>query len=305
MPNEKSGRIDPALTTLRVGFIGIGNMGMPMAKSLVKAGFPLRVFDLDQKAVAEITAWGASSAGSPYEIARDSDSVITMVRDEAQTDQVIFGQKGLWKGMKKDSTLIMSSTLSPQYCRKIYDITKARQIKVIDAPVSDPSGPQHIPGGLTIMVGGDKEAVERHRPIFQAMGKNIFHLGPIGNGQICKLVNQINAFNIGIVTRESLNLGLKAGLDLKTMVEALSLGRGSTRGLENMAETLRNYEFSSASHPSALKQAQANMRPRDRELALELAGEVGAEAPIAGCISHLDVESVYKDYLMAIKKYSL
>ena len=291
------------MATLKVGFIGIGNMGMPMAKSLVKNGFPVTVFDLNQNAVAEIKTLGASAAGSPRELSRSCDSIISMVRDESQIDQIIFGQKGVWEDITEGKTIIISSTASPAYCRQLYAKAAARKVRVLDAPVTDPSGQKHILGGLTIMVGGDKDVVDQNWPIFQAMGKNIFYMGQIGNGQVCKLVHQINAFNIGAVTRESLNMGLKAGLDLKTMVEALSQGLGSTRGLQTMAQNLKERKSSSSPQTSAARPAIGNMGMRDRVLALELAKEVGAEMPVADYIQELDSSLLYQAYSSAMKEY--
>jgi 3-hydroxyisobutyrate dehydrogenase-like beta-hydroxyacid dehydrogenase len=291
------------MATMKIGFIGIGNMGMPMAKSLVQNGFPVTVFDVNRDAVIEITALGVLAAESPCELAAACDSIITMVKDESQTDQVVFGPRGLWEGIREGTTLIISSTVKPQYCRDLYAKAQARKVDVVDAPVTDPSGAKHLLGGLTIMVGGDPGPVERNRPIFEAMGKNIFHLGQIGNGQVCKLVHQINAFNIGVVTRESLNLGVKAGLDLKTMVEALSLGLGSTRGLQNMAEMLKSAKPLSTPRPPAARSAPAGMGIRDRVLALEMAKAAGVDMPVADCISQLDTESLYAAFAAAMREY--
>jgi 3-hydroxyisobutyrate dehydrogenase-like beta-hydroxyacid dehydrogenase len=291
------------LATLQVGFIGIGNMGMPMAKSLVKNGLPVTVFDLNQNAVAEIKLLGASAAGSPRELSTFCDSIICMVRDESQIDQIIFGQNGIWEGITAGKSIIISSTASPGYCRQLYVQAAIRKVRVLDAPVTDPSGQKHVLGGLTIMLGGDKDAVDRNWPIFQAMGKNIFYMGQIGNGQVCKLVHQINAFNIGMVTRESLNMGVKAGLDLKTMVEALSHGLGSTRGLQTMAENLKKSKPSSSPRTSAARPTAGGMGVRDRKLALELAREAGAEMPVADCIQELDASLMYQAYSSSMDKY--
>jgi 2-hydroxy-3-oxopropionate reductase len=291
------------LVTLKVGFIGIGNMGMPMAKSLVKNGLPVTVFDLDQNAVAEIKLLGASAAGSPRELGGFCDSIIFMVRDESQIDQIIFGQNGMWEGITAGKSIIISSTASPGYCRQLYAQAAARKVRVLDAPVTDPSGQKHVLGGLTIMAGGDKDAVDLNWPILQAMGKNIFYMGQIGNGQVCKLVHQINAFNIGVTTREYLNMGIKAGVDLKTMVEALSQGLGSTRGLQTMAENLKKSKPSSSPRTSATGPAAGGMGVRDRKLALELAKEVGAEMPVADCIQQMELSLLYKAYSSAMNEY--
>jgi 3-hydroxyisobutyrate dehydrogenase-like beta-hydroxyacid dehydrogenase len=282
----------------RIGFIGAGNMGMPMAKSLLQNGFPVVVFARKPEVKAEISALGAILAASSRDLAASCPVVISVVLDENQTDQILFGPQGLWDGFSEGSTLIISSTLSPQYCRQLYAKASTRKIRVIDAPVSDPSGQKHILGGLTIMVGGDEDAVKQNWPIFLAMGNNVFYLGKIGNGQICKLVAQINAFNIGTVTRESLNIGVKAGLELKTMVEALSLGLGSTRGLQNLAATLK-----AAVANDQVRPPTGTMRTRDRTLALDLAEEEGASVPIADCIKNLPAVGMYTDYDAAIRQY--
>lgn len=283
----------------RIGFIGVGNMGMPMAKSLLKNGFPVTVFARKPEAIAEISSLGASMAASAREMAASCPVVISVVLDENQTDQILFGPEGLWGGFTEGSTLIISSTLNPEYCRQLYAKARTRKIQVIDAPVSDPSGQKHILGGLTIMVGGDEDAVKQNWPIFLAMGRNVLYLGKIGNGQICKLVAQINAFNIGTVTRESLNIGVKAGLDLRTMVEALSLGLGSTRGLQNLVETLK----AAAVNNQAPRPPVGTMRTRDRTLALDLAKEVGAAVPVADCIKNLPADGLYAAYDAAMRQY--
>jgi 3-hydroxyisobutyrate dehydrogenase-like beta-hydroxyacid dehydrogenase len=292
------------LATQKVGFIGIGNMGMPMAKSLIKNGFPITVFDLNQDAVEEIRNMGAAVSGSPEELSRSCDAIISMVRDESQIDQIIFGQNGVWQGITEGKTIIISTTVSPGYCRNLHAKAVIRKVRVLDAPVTDPSGQKHILGGLTIMVGGDKDCVDLNWPIFQAMGKNVLYMGQIGNGQVCKLVNQINAFNIGVVTRESLNMGVKAGLNLETMVEVLSLGLGSTRGLQTLAENLKERKFSSSSRNSAAGPS-GGMRIQDRLLALDLAKDAGAEVPVAEFIQKLDSSLLYQSYSNAMKEYQL
>ncbi len=291
------------MVTQKVGFIGIGNMGMPMAKSLIKNSFPITVFDLNQNAIAEIKTMGAAVSNSPEELSRSCDSILFMVRDESQLDQIIFGQNGVWEGITEGKTIIISTTTSPGYCRKLYEKAVIRKIRVLDAPVTDPSGQKHILGGLTIMVGGDKDTADLNWPIFQALGKNVFYMGQIGNGQVCKLVHQINAFNIGVITRESLNMGVKAGLNLKTMIEALSQGLGSTRGLHTMAENLKERKYSPSSGNSAAVLSAGGMRIQDRLFALDLAKEVGAEMPVAQFIQQMDSSLLYQAYSYAMKEY--
>jgi 3-hydroxyisobutyrate dehydrogenase-like beta-hydroxyacid dehydrogenase len=291
------------MSGIQVGFVGLGNMGMPMAKSLLNNGFVVNVFDLNQLAMAEITALGAVSHKSLQELAIISDPVISMVRDEADTEKILFDKEGLWDGIRNGGTLIISSTVSPSYCRRLYAKAMTRNIKLIDAPVSDPSGQSHVLGELTIMIGGDKDIVDKNWPIFQAMGKTVLYLGQIGSGQICKLVNQINAFNIGDITRESLNMGVKAGLDLPTMVVALSSGLGSTQALQNLALMLKSEHQKTPNSRAPKLQTSGQLGSKDRSLALELGKEVSAEMPISNFISQLDSEALYKAYSIALAKY--
>jgi 3-hydroxyisobutyrate dehydrogenase-like beta-hydroxyacid dehydrogenase len=295
------------MNSITIGFIGLGNMGMPMAKSLVKNGFLLTVYDLRKEAVEEIVSLGATPASSCRDVAAAGDVIISMVRDVQETDEVIFSKGGVWEGIKEGSTVILSSTISPAYCRDVYVKAKEKNVNVIDCAVSDPSGQSHILGGLTLFIGGDKDVVKKCSPIFQALGKNIFYLGTIGKGQACKLVHQLNAFSISTVTRECLNLGLKAGLDLKTMVEAMSAGLGSTRGLQNMAETLRTGKVVTTPvrpPPSGSTGAKAlpPMGNKDKQLAFEMARELGVETPICRFIDEIDT-ALYEAYSNAMKQY--
>ncbi len=300
------------MIAVRVGFVGLGNMGLPMAKSLLRHGFPMTVFDVREEALRKAARLGAKIAGSCRELATASDVIITMVRDIPQTDEVVFGKDGLWEGLAKGKTLVISSTLTPAYCRMLSARAKEKGVPVIDCAVSDPSGQAHRLGGLTLMIGGDDGAVQQCWPIFQALGKNIFHMGAIGTGQACKLVHQINAFNISTVTRESLNLGLKAGLDLSKMIEALSTGLGSTKGLQRMAASLKSQRRTAARPPVtplAPGQAVAAAAPpgnplmKDVQLAMAMADEVKASVPIAGFIAELDPTSEYPEYAAAMKRY--
>ena len=300
------------MTVVRVGFVGLGNMGTPMARSLLKRGFPMSVYDVRKEAAQKVLPLGAKVARSCRALAAASDVIISMVRDIPQTEDVIFGPDGLWKGLAEGKTLIISSTLTPAYCRMLYARAKEKNVSVLDCAVSDPSGQTHRLGGLTLMIGGDDDAVRRCWPIFQALGKNIFHMGGIGTGQACKLVHQINAFNISTVTRESLDLGLRAGLDLPKMIEALSTGLGSTKGLQRMAATLKSRRRTAArpvvAPPAPVPAAGAAAAPanplaKDIQLAMAMADDVRASMPIARFIAELDSTSAYPEYSAAMKRY--
>jgi 3-hydroxyisobutyrate dehydrogenase len=282
------------MSPVRVGIIGLGNMGILMARTLVKSPLPLTVFDLRQEAVEEMRAMGAAAATSCRELAAVSDVIISMVRDENQNDEAIFGQDGVWQGIQAGSTLVISSTVSPDYCRTLYTRGKEKGIYVLDAPVSAESRnftPGRESAVFTLMIGGDIEAVEKCRPVFQSLTKNVFHLGGIGSGQACKLVNNLAAFGNAVFARECINIGLKAGLDYKQMTAAMRVATGFSRGLGILDMQLHRPSLVTPLPPA--KDRPKSLDDKDRDFALELAVDVGAATPIAQLMGILDLEKVY------------
>src|SRR3989449_5248265 len=174
----------------RIGFIGLGIMGKPMARNLLKAGYPLTVYSRGRSAVAALMADGATGARSSQEVAEHSDIVITMVTDTPDVRQVILEEKGVLAGIGAGGTIIDMSTISPSATREIAEVVKAKGVHFLDAPVSGGEGGA-IAGTLSIMVGGEAEMFNDCLPIFQALGKNIIHVGGTGTGQLTKLCNQI------------------------------------------------------------------------------------------------------------------
>jgi 3-hydroxyisobutyrate dehydrogenase len=297
------------MSTTRVGFIGLGNMGMPMAKSLMKNGFPLTAFDLRQDALKEIETLGGTPARSCKEVAVASDVVFSMVRDVPQTDEVIFGKEGIWEGLEEGKTIVISSSIGPAYCRELYGKAKLRGVSVIDCGVSDPTLFKHELGVLTLMIGGDEDAVKNCWPIFEALGKNIFRVGGIGNGQAYKLVNNIVARYMGVINRafliECLNLGLKVGLDLQGMIDVMSVSAGA-RMLQNMglrqglsSQQIFDILNVSAPVPSGPEQHQKN----ELDYGREMAEEAGVEMPICQFIEAFDVFGQYDKYFSLRESY--
>jgi 3-hydroxyisobutyrate dehydrogenase len=294
------------MSTIKVGLIGVGNMGMIMARKLLENGMPLTVYDLREETVKEIVALGAKVAGSCREVAEVSDVIISIVRDIPQTDEVLFGKDGLWEGIKEGATIILSSSLSAAYCLEVYNRAKERKVRIIDAPVSTEDR-SFIPGKefaiLTLMVGGDDDAIARCMPVFEAMAKNIIPQGEIGTGQVCKLVNNLAMYANGIVAQECVNLGLKAGLDLEKMKKAMSLSTGNSRMLMGVG---RPSPFPAPPKPPAAgapsgKAPAEDLGSKDKRLALEMAESVGAKTPVVGFMEGLDLESTY-DALSALRK---
>ena len=297
------------MNDLKVGFIGLGNMGMPMAQSIVKNGLPLMVYDVRQESLDEIKSLGAKVAKTCREVAAASDVIISMVRDVPQTDEVIFGKDGLWEGLKEGKTIIISSSIGPTYCRNLYDKAKSRGVKVIDCGVSDPTLMKHEPGGLTLMIGGDEDAVEHCRPIFEALGKNIFHLGGIGNGQAYKLVNNLMARYMFVINRtfmvECLNLGLEVGLDLQKMIDVMSVSAGA-RMLQNMGlrqglSTQQILDIINMPMPAAPGPQQHRISELD--YAGEMAEEAGVEIPIYRFMENLNISTQYDKYISLRNQY--
>jgi 3-hydroxyisobutyrate dehydrogenase len=281
------------MSPLKVGFIGLGSMGILMARTLVKSPHPLTVYDLRQEVVNEMAALGAVPARSNREAAAGSDVIFSIVRDEAQNDEVIFGREGVWQGIRPGSTLIISSTVSPDYCRRLYARGKEIGVNILDAPVSAESRnftPGQESAVFTLMIGGDKKVFEGCLPVFQALTKNIFHLGAIGSGQVCKLVNNLAAFGNAIFARECVNIGLKAGLEYSQLTAAIKVSTGYSRGLGILDMQLRGQ----MQRPPQRPQSQTkSLDEKDWEFALKLAAEVGASAPLAQLMGELDLGKTY------------
>ncbi|MBA7703404.1 2-hydroxy-3-oxopropionate reductase [subsurface metagenome] len=290
------------MSSIRVGFIGLGDIGLPMAKSLAKKGLPLTIYARRKEVVEEMKSLGATAASSCREVAAASDVLISVVRDIPQTEEVIFGKDGVWEGIKEGATIVISSTISSEYCQKLYARAKERGVQVIDAGLSK-SGPTNEEGGFTLMVGGDEDAVKRCWPVFEAMAKHIFHLGGIGMGQAYKLVNQLAGISNGIITRECLNLGLKAGLDLQKMLDVIRVSTGNSWRLESLDYMMKARKLRPAAKGPAAKAPRRDLGTKDRDLAIKLAEKVGANIPLLRFIAELDAESAYDAYSAMMRQF--
>jgi len=254
----------------RVGFIGLGVMGKPMAMNLVKAGYPLTVWNRTPSKTAELLAKGASEANSPKMVAEKSDIVITMVADSPDVEEVVLGPKGVIHGARHGSILIDMSTISPTVTQKLAEELDKKGVKMLDAPVSGGEiGAREAT--LSIMVGGPKETFEECLPVFQALGKRITHMGSNGMGQTTKLCNQaICVLNIQAVC-EGLMLGAKAGLDLKKLLEVVTAGAANSWMLSNLGPKMVERDFKPG---FKIKHQQ-----KDLKLVLSFAAELGLPLP--------------------------
>jgi len=287
------------MISTKVGFIGLGNLGMVVCKKIAFEKVPLTVFDLDRKLVDEMVAAGAKAASSSREVAAASDVTVILVRDERQNDAVIFGKDGVWEGVKKDSTIVLSATIGPSYARKIYNMAKEKGVHVIDCPITAEAR-SFTPGeewGLwTLLIGGDEADVKRCWPVFEAMGKNLFYLGPIGSGMAGKAVNNLAMYANNIVARECANIALKAGLDLQQISRAIMVGTGRSGGFSGMTRRMTGPRGGRPSSGLGTDAATEDLGTKDKRVALELADEVGASAPVVRFMEKLDLEKTYEAY---------
>jgi 2-hydroxy-3-oxopropionate reductase len=211
-----------------IGFIGLGIMGKPMAKNLLKAGHTLTVYDIIPAGVEEVAAAGAAKAASPKDAASRGDIIITMVPDGPEVEQAILGPKGVLEGARKGSIVIDMSSISPMVSQKVGAACEAKGIEFLDAPVSG-GEPKAIDGTLAIMVGGKQDVFNKVESILKNMGSTVTLTGAIGAGNVTKLANQIMvACNIAAMG-EALVLATKAGLDPEVVFNAVKAGlAGST-----------------------------------------------------------------------------
>ena len=226
----------------KIGFIGLGIMGMPMAHNLIKAGFEVIVYNRTTSKAEQMVSKGAKKADSPKEVAEKSPVVITIVSDTPDVESVILGKNGVIEGIKPDSVVIDMSTISPQATQKIATRLREKGAYMLDAPVS--GGEQGaINGTLSIMVGGDAKIFERCRPILEAMGKSIIHVGPNSIGQTVKLMNQILVAGTLNAVVEALIFAQKAGVDLEKALEAVKGGAAGSWQLSNLAPRIIKRDF--------------------------------------------------------------
>lgn len=228
---------------MRIGFVGLGIMGKPMVKNLLKARFAVTCYNRTASKVAELVEMGAQAAATPREAAENSDVTITMVSDTPDVQEVILGTNGIIHGAKSGSIVVDMSTISPAATKEISAALAKRGITMLDAPVSG-GDKGAIAGTLTIMVGGPEEALERVMPVLLAMGKKVTHMGPSGSGQMTKLCNQIGCALTIQSFSEAFVLAAAAGLDLDKVFEAISGGAAGSWSMSNYGPKVLAGDFS-------------------------------------------------------------
>jgi 3-hydroxyisobutyrate dehydrogenase len=224
------------------GFIGVGNMGNPMAGNVLKSGFPLTVFDMNPAAMTNLVAAGARKAASAHEVLEHAEVVLTCLPASPDVEALYLAPGGLVERARPGTILIDLSSVLPYTPRKIEPRARARGVHFLEAPVSGGvSGARAAT--LAVMVGGDPGVLERARPVLRALGPNIFSVGPVGAGNIVKAINNMMSCVNSLAMMEGLVLGRKAGLDPMTIYEVVKASSGGSKALERIPAALvpRNF----------------------------------------------------------------
>jgi 3-hydroxyisobutyrate dehydrogenase len=229
---------------MRIAFLGLGIMGSRMSANLIKAGFELTVWNRTASTTESFCAEhdGVASAATPAQAATDTEIVITMVVDGPQVEQILLGQDGAATAARPGTLFIDCSTIGPAATRAIGQALSDRGLELLDAPVTG-SAPRAADGTLTIMAGGTEEAFARAKPVLETMGQLVVHAGPLGHGQMVKLINNAVAAANASIVGEALLVGHRAGLDLDALVEVMAAGSGASTMLELKAGPMREHDF--------------------------------------------------------------
>lgn len=225
-----------------IGFIGLGIMGKPMAMNLLKAGFTLTVYNRTAAKCRPLVDAGAASVSSPRDAAECSDVVVTVVSDTPDVEEVLFGDEGIWYGLKEGQILIDMSSISPAATQRFATRLRDKKVEMLDAPVTG-GEKGAIEGTLAIMVGGKRETFDRCSPIFQAMGKTIVYAGQSGSGQKTKLVNQILCAQHIVALADGLRFARLSGLDMEATLKVVSGGAAGSWMLSNLAPRILQNDF--------------------------------------------------------------
>ena len=264
---------------MKVGFIGLGTMGVGMSLNILKAGHEVSVHNRTREKEEAVASEGAHRAASPREAAADADIIITMVSDTPDVEEVVLGDDGIIHGAPLGAIVIDMSTISPAATRKISETLGTKGIKMLDAPVS--GGPEGADNGtLAIMVGGDAADYQKASPILEVMGKTVTHVGPIGAGQVTKAINQIIIAGTYLSVAEGLTLGMKAGLDMEKVIAAISGGAASSWVLHNRGINVVNNEY-----PLGFR---VRLHHKDLGIALDTARELDVTVPATALVAQIE-----------------
>ena len=250
---------------MRVGFVGTGTMGNPMARCLIEAGHQVTVYDLRREATTNLCEMGASWADSPRDVAAASQVVFMSLPGPAQVEQTVLDpDTGILAGLSQDGAIIDLTTNSPTVSRRVSSLCRGQGVEMLDAPVSG------RPPGMTVMAAGDELTFNQYRPLLEAMAGNIFYLGESGAGCITKLVTQYLGYSNFVTAIEGLIIGAKAGVDPGVLAQVVPVSAGASRVFDNIPRSVLTGEFISG--------GTLDIVAKDLQLACEMAREAQASA---------------------------
>lgn len=272
---------------MNVAFVGMGTMGAAMALNILKAGHPVTVHNRRREREEPLARAGARRAASPQEAAREADIVITCVSDTPDVEAVVLGEGGIIQGAKAGAIVVDMSTISPSATRRMAGRLAEKGLRMLDAPVSGGSeGAQK--GTLAIMIGGEAGAVAQAMPVLSAMGKTITHVGPSGAGQLTKAINQVIISGVYLAVAEGMTLGLKAGMDMEKVVEALAGGAAGSWVLNFRSGNMIRNEY-----PLGFR---VRLHRKDLAIAMEAARELGVFLPATALVEQIENGLIFQGY---------
>ncbi|MEM9832896.1 MAG: 2-hydroxy-3-oxopropionate reductase [Bacteroidota bacterium] len=259
----------------KIGFIGLGIMGKPMALNLIKAGYPLSILE-SSGAASVLTDAGAKAYATAEELARNSDVVITMLPDSPEVKAVVEGRQGVLAGIQSGSLFIDMSTIAPSTAKEVYQLMQDKGVEALDAPVSGGQvGAEE--GTVSFMVGGSQAAFERAHPMFEVMGKNVVFIGEAGAGQTTKSCNQIIVGMTIQAVAEAFTLAKKAGVDLEKVRAALLGGFAQSRILDLHGQRIIDQNFQPG--------FKIKLHRKDMNIALQAGREFSVPLPGSGLVA--------------------
>jgi 3-hydroxyisobutyrate dehydrogenase-like beta-hydroxyacid dehydrogenase len=262
---------------MRIGFIGLGLMGKPIAINLIKAGHDVTVVNRSQGKVRELVDMGATAGTSPADAAADAEVVALCLSGEETVEEVLSGEDGVLAGAKPGTVVLDHSTVHPEFAKRMEALCAAKDAVYLDAPVSG-TGQVAWDGRLTIMVGGDANAFERAKPSLEAVSAHAFHLGPVGSGNIAKLINNMIGDVNQIAVMEAFVLATKLGLDVAALFEVLLTASASSRQMTRIAPKLLSDDPEKTSRLGGHLKGQERMRWLSEQAGVRLPMREAAEA---------------------------
>lgn len=261
--------------TKRLGFIGIGNLGVHLAGSLLRAGFPLTIYDLNKDAAAGLLAAGARWADSPQAVAAASDSVFTCLPSPKAVSAVVSGERGILAGLKPGGTWIDMSTNDRHELLRLAALATERGITCLESPVT---GGVHkaAAGDITVLVGGDEAVYAAHLPALQAMGGQVFYMGPLGSASVIKVITNMLAFIHLVAAGEALMLAKQGGLDLAQAFEAIKASSGNSFVHETESQVILNGSYNIG--------FTMDLACKDLNFAMQLGRDFGVPLEVAGLV---------------------